>query len=240
MRILVVGLCGRMGRTVAGLCREGFCGVEVACGVDKAPRPEDFDIPCYPALSAVSGAVDCILDFSSAAATGEILDFALARKLPLVIASTGQSAKEKRAIARAAKEIPLFFSPNYSIGAALLCRLAVCAARTLADADVGIIETHRRGKADAPSGTALAVAETLKREARSGRIEVRSLRLGQTVGRHEVILAAADETLVLSHTAHNRRLYAKGALTAAAFLCGKAAGLYTMEDLLPALAGIGR
>lgn len=246
MQILLNGLCGRMGRTTADLCKHGFCGMEIVCGVDKDPRPEDFDVPCYPSLAAVAVEFDCIVDFSAAGATAELLDFATARARPLVLATTGQSQKDRRAILRAAKEIPIFFAPNFSIGAALLTTLAVAAAKAMPDADVEIVETHRKDKADAPSGTALAIADAVckaarphaavaanGRKKRPGDIGVHALRLGQTVGTHEIRIANADECILLSHTAQNRTLFAKGALTAAAFLTGKAAGLYTMRDLLP-------
>ncbi|MBQ9428541.1 MAG: 4-hydroxy-tetrahydrodipicolinate reductase [Clostridia bacterium] len=248
MRILLVGICGRMGRTVVSLCRAGCGGMEVVCGVDKDPRPADFDVPCYPALAAVTPPFDCIVDFSSADETASLLAFAAERGRPLVLATTGQSAKEKRAVMRTAKEIPIFFAPNFSIGAALLCSLAVEAAKVLAGADIEIVETHRRGKKDAPSGTALAIADALCKEARpfaavacgrpkarAGDIGIHALRLGQTVGKHEVLIAAEDESILLSHTAQNSTLYAKGALRAAAFLSGKPPGLYTMRDLLPTL-----
>lgn len=246
MRILISGLGGRMGRETARLAREGHCGAELVGGVSPHGCP-DFGVPCAPDFDSVTVSADCVIDFSHHAATYELLRFAKKKRLPLVLASTGQTDAERAAILAAAAEIPLFFSANCAPGVTLLTVLAKKAASAMPDAEIEIVERHHDRKLDAPSGTALALAEAL-REARpdaqilTGRsghrrrapneIGVHAIRLGGAVGTHEVLFGTAHETVTLRHEAHSRALYAEGALAAAAFLQGKPAGLYGMEDMI--------
>ena len=169
--------------------------------------------------------------------------------MPLVIATTGQDKYELSMIEHASKSIPVFHSANMSLGVALLCELAVTAAKAMPDADIEIVEAHHNRKLDAPSGTALMLANELKTvrenaEFQFGRhgnqkrtpseIGIHALRLGNIVGEHEIILATATQKITLRHEAQTRALFAEGAIAAAGFLIGQRPGLYTMKDIVGA------
>ena len=227
MKIIINGALGKMGRCVEGLSLN--LGHEV---VFRA------DLPPAPAISDFSGEVDVIIDFSSPSATPKLLEYATARSLPVVIATTGQDRRQKSAVAAAAKKIPIFFSANLSVGIAALCRAANDITAYFNEADIEISETHHRDKRDAPGGTALLIAERLnmgavygRRGKRDKRIGLSSLRLGNIVGEHEVFIAQGDEILSVRHVALSRTVFAQGALKAAAFLLGKPCGLYDIFDL---------
>ena len=246
MKILLSGIGGHMGREVLRLTRAGCRGIETAAGVD-AFADEDFGVPCARAFEEAAADVDCIIDFSHHSLTMELLSFAEKHSLPLVLATTGQTAAEREAIEVASKTIPVFFAANYSLGVALLIELAKKAAQTMPDAEIEIIEKHHDRKIDAPSGTALAIAEavrSVKPDAfyvcgRSGQgkrakeeIGIHAVRMGNIVGEHEVIIGTASQTLTLKHEAHSRALFAEGALAAAEFIRCKAPGLYSMSDMV--------
>ncbi len=246
MKILVSGLGGFMGREIAALAAAGYCGAELAGGVDPNGSREYPDL-CVGSFDEAPTDVDCILDFSHHAATPELTAFAVKNALPLVIATTGQTAEELELIKAASKEIPLFFAANYSLGVALLVELAKRTASLFPEADVEIVETHHNRKIDAPSGTALTLAReiaSVRDGARittgrsgigarqKGDIGVQSVRMGNIVGIHEVHVCTANQTITLRHEAHSRALFAEGALTAAAWLMSRDAGLYDMKDLM--------
>ncbi|MCR4935371.1 MAG: 4-hydroxy-tetrahydrodipicolinate reductase [Oscillospiraceae bacterium] len=246
MKILVSGLGGHMGREVARLAQSGCRGARLAAGVD-VNGCEDFGVPCARSFSEAPADVDCIVDFSNHKATAELLDFALAHRLPLVLATTGQTEEERAAIVKAAEQIPVFFAANYSLGVALLLELAKRAAAVMSDAEIEIVEIHHDRKLDAPSGTALALAEAIQEVrpdstlsmGRSGHakrtkqeIGIQSVRMGNIVGIHEVMVGTANETVTLRHEAYSRALFAEGALAAAQFLMGKGPGLYNMQSML--------
>ncbi len=245
MKILINGICGFMGREVEKLCRAGYRDSELGGGVD----PSSTDSAIYHDLSdlPLDAEIDCIVDFSFHAVTPALLDFAVARRLPVVIATTGHTLAELDAINRAAGSIPIFFSANMSLGVALLVELAKKATAALPDADIEIVEIHHNRKLDAPSGTALMLARAVASmrpgsvitTGRSGQgkrsvneIGVQSLRLGNIVGTHEVILGTQNQTITLKHEAHSRALFAEGALAAAEFIAPRAPGLYDMNDLV--------
>lgn len=246
MKLIVTGAAGRMGRELLSAIAATEGRFTVAAAVDISGTAIE-GVPTYTTLGDVTEEADVLIDFSHHAATAEILDFAKARKLPLVIATTGQTEEERAAILAAAKTLPVFFSGNMSIGIALLVSLARQAAAIFPEADVEIVEVHHNKKLDAPSGTALMLAEGI-REVREdgelvvgrsghaprkpGEIGIHSLRLGNVVGRHEVHINTGSETLVLGHEAHSRVLFAEGALRAAEYLVGKEAGHYNVRDLL--------
>lgn len=246
MKILVGGLNGRMGREVARLASEGYRGAELTAGV--SPRGcADFAVPCATRWRDAEPNVDCIVDFSHHSATYELLDFAKAHRLPLVLATTGQTEDEHTAILAAATELPLFLSANCSLGVALLIELAKKAAAAMPDAEIEIVERHHDRKLDAPSGTALAIADAIREirpdaavnAGRSGHglrapneIGVHAIRIGNVVGEHEVVLGAPNQTVTLKHEAHSRALFAEGALAAADFLQGKPVGLYDMNSMI--------
>ncbi len=190
---------------------------------------------------------DVIIDFSHHSVTSELLKFAIERKKPLVIATTGQTEDEIALIHEASRKIPVFFASNYSIGVATLIRLAKIAASALPDADIEIVETHHNRKIDAPSGTALTLFDAVKsvrtgavaKLGRSGHarrerdeVGIHSLRLANVVGIHEVFVTTAAEQLVLRHEAYSREVFARGALDAAMFLKDSEPGLYSMSDML--------
>ena len=251
MKILVVGLGGFMGHEVAKLALAGFKGCELAGGIDPNGCP-DIDTVCVADFNAAANEaafadVDCVVDFSHHSNTFALLDFVKAKNLPLVLATTGQTDEERTAIAEAAKQIPLFFASNYSMGVALLVELAKKTAIAFPEADIEIVETHHNRKVDAPSGTALTLANEIasvrkdaqitsgrtgmgKRE--PGEIGVQAVRRGNIVGIHEVLVSTQNQTITLKHEAHSRALFAEGALSAAAWLSGKPAGLYDMKALV--------
>ncbi len=246
MRILLSGIGGHMGREVLRLTKEGCRGMVTAAGVD-AFAEEDFGVPCAKTFGDAVADVDCIVDFSHHSLTHDLLDFAMAHGLPVVLATTGQTAEEREYIETAAQKIPVFFAANYSVGVALLIELAKKAAQTLPDAEIEIVEKHHDRKLDAPSGTALAIADAIKSVkenaftvcGRSGQgkrtkdaIGIHAIRMGNIVGEHEVILGTASQTLTLKHEAHSRALFAEGALAAAQRLVCKGAGLYDMADMI--------
>lgn len=245
MNIIINGAGGRMGRMLEAAI-EARDGASVAAQVDQRFET-DVAAGRYAALPDYGGPADVLVDFSHHAATGDVLDYCLARGLPAVIATTGQTEAELAAIREAAARIPVFVSANMSIGVALVAELAQKAAAAFPDADIEIVERHHNQKLDVPSGTALLLARRIgevRPKARfvvgrheDGRrakeeIGIHSLRCGNEVGTHEIIIAAGSETVTLKHEAESRALFADGALAAAAFLQGRAPGLYDMRDML--------
>ena len=236
-----------MGREVEKLVREGYRGSELAGGVDITATEGCSDVPVAASFDEAITDVDCIVDFSHHAGTKGLLDFAVKNNIPLVLATTGQTDEERAMISEAAKQIPLFFASNYSLGIALLVELAKKAAAAMPDAEIEIVEMHHERKIDAPSGTALTLAneiKTVRPEANivSGRsgmgkrepndIGISAVRMGNIVGIHEVMIGTQNQTITLKHEAHSRALFAEGALAAAAFIQGKPAGLYDMKSLI--------
>ena len=242
MIVIVNGAGGRLGQEVIKAAKGAGHSV---VAVDKlGVSPEAVT---YKSLNEYAGQADVVIDFSSHLATKELTDFVRRRHLPLVLATTGQTDEEKEMIFAAAKEIPLFFSANMSFGVALLISLVKKAAELLHEDDIEIVETHHNHKADAPSGTALmianAISDTLggrkivkgrsglsKREA--GEIGISSIRIGSVVGKHEVMFGDGIETITVTHEAHDKALFASGAVRAAAFIVKKPAGLYDMQSLV--------
>lgn len=248
MKILVNGICGFMGREVAKLCVAGYRGSSLIGGIDPAGI-ETEGAAVYTDFASVpaDADIDCIVDFSVHVCTPALLDFAVERKIPVVLATTGHTQDELNAIKAASSEIPVFFSANMSLGVALLVELAKKTALSMPDADIEIVETHHNRKLDAPSGTALMIAEAIRtvrtdaelKKGRSGQakrkeneIGIHAVRMGNIVGTHEVLVGTQNQTITLKHEAHSRALFAEGAVAAAAFICGKKAGLYDMNSLV--------
>ncbi|MCI6989967.1 MAG: 4-hydroxy-tetrahydrodipicolinate reductase [Clostridiales bacterium] len=240
MNIIVNGAAGRMGQQVCRLLAEQ--GHTLAAAVDRAGG-EGF----CAALADYTGPADVVIDFSFHEGVGELVDYCVSRKLPLVAATTGYTPEEFQRLEAGAKEIPIFQSYNMSIGVALLAKLVGQAAAIFQGCDVEIVEAHHNRKADAPSGTALLLADAVKAKrpdaeyvfGRSGQhkrqpneIGIHALRMGNVVGEHEVIFATDNQTITLKHQAHDRALFAEGALAAAHFVVGQPAGLYHMDHLL--------
>ena len=246
MRIILTGYEGHMGREVRASA-ERLTDADIVLGVD--PMIPESTAACVRSFEEAKAEAEVIIDFSHHALTGDLLAFAKARKLPLVLATTGQTEAEKAAIRDAAKEIPIFLAANYSLGIAALTDLVQKALVLYPEAEVEIVEQHHDRKLDAPSGTALALFEAVKEvrpEARAvlGRsgqgkrqpqdVGIHAIRMGNIVGVHQVMIGTQNETLTLTHQAASRGVFADGSLKAARFLVGKAPGLYDMKDLLRA------
>ena len=242
MKVIVNGACGRMGKEVVRLVNSGFEDSTLAASVDKFGT---LDI--LTSFDDVNVDADVIVDFSNPEALNELLAYAQRTKTALVVATTGFSAEQLETIRKASENIPIFLSYNMSLGIALLVRMAKQVASVFKSADVEIVEIHHNRKLDAPSGTALMLAEAVKEVrpdsefvfGRSGshrreknEIGIHSLRMGNITGEHDVIISTDSQTITLKHEVHDRALLAEGALSAAAFLVGKPAGMYSMEDIL--------
>lgn len=245
--VILSGMYGHMGREVLKLCENSYRGSSIVYGID--PQCDgSISVPAAKSFSEADTPVaDCVIDFSHHSCTGDLVDYSVKNGYPLVIATTGQTPEEKEMIFRAAERIPVFFAANYSLGIALLIELAKKTAASFPDAEIEIVEKHHDRKIDAPSGTALAIADAIRSvrpEAenvcgRSGQgkrkpndIGIHAIRMGNIVGEHEVIIGTQTQTITLKHEAHSRALFAEGAVCAAEFLCGKPAGMYSMNDLV--------
>lgn len=247
MKILINGILGFMGKEVRKLCDASYRGSEFFAGVDLFAKGDEENV--YSSLEAVPNIneVDCIVDFSHHEATPGLLEYAIAKNVPVVLATTGHTEAEIALIREAALKIPVFYSANMSLGIALLVELAKKTAEAMPDAEIEIIEKHHNRKIDAPSGTALMIANALKEvrpdsyanNGRSGQgkrtkneIGIHAIRMGNIVGEHEVIVGTENQTITLRHEAHSRALFAEGALAAAAFIADKPAGIYDMKSLV--------
>ncbi|MDE6867950.1 MAG: 4-hydroxy-tetrahydrodipicolinate reductase [Clostridia bacterium] len=245
--ILVCGICGKMGGVVAELLQNDI-GARVVCGVDLNGC-ENAKIPVYRTFDCVKEKVDVILDFSSPAALEVELNWAVKKGVPVVLAATGYTEDDLKFIENCAKKVAVFKTANFSIGVNLLVKLVREAADTLGEKfDIEIIEKHHNQKADAPSGTALMLADSANsafggdkkylngRQGKTGKrgneIGIHAVRGGTIVGEHDVIFAGADEVITLSHSATSKRVFAEGAIKAAKWLAGKPAGKYDMGSII--------
>lgn len=244
--VLVCGIGGRMGAELCEAISENE-GMQVVCGVDiNAP---ELNIPVYPCFGNVKEHVDVVIDFSSPDALHGELEWAKTQHVPVVLATTGYFEDDLRYIEECARELAIFKTANFSLGVNMLVKLVKEAAETLGEKfDIEIIEKHHRFKADAPSGTALMLADSAnsafdgKKQYLYGRegitdirdkeICIHAVRGGTIVGEHEVVFAGEDEIITLSHSAHSKKVFAEGAARAAKWIVGKPAGLYDMFNLL--------
>ena len=238
MKAVICGANGAMGKLIDGILGDAVVGRVSIDGENGVPKT-------FAELGNVNA--DMVIDFSHHTAVADVLDYAKANGCAAVIGTTGHTAGEKELIYAAAREIPLFYSGNMSLGIAVLCRLAKEAARWFPEADIEIVEVHHNRKVDAPSGTAHMLFNAI-RQARPDAVEVcgragegkrkknevgvASLRLGTVVGVHEVHIHTGSQCLTLRHEAVTRAMLADGAVDAARFMEGKTAGLYDMESLL--------
>lgn len=245
-KIILSGCMGRMGKAITNIVAESQ-DAEIVCGFDI--RDGDCGYPVYSDYSSVSVDADVMIDFSHPSNLSNLLTYAQKNRLPVVVATTGLTEDQKKELADAAKIVPVFFSANMSLGINLLIRLAKQAAKILEGSfDIEIIEKHHNKKIDAPSGTALAIADGISqslsekpeyiyerhsvRKPRSkNEIGLHAVRGGTIVGEHEVLFAGPDELITLAHSAQSREVFAQGAVRAAMFLSKKDAGFYTMDDL---------
>lgn len=245
LNIILCGCGGRMGAAVAAAAEAA--GDRIVAGVDINPASAS-PYPVYHNPAEFTGHADVMIDFSHHSALPALLDYAVKSNTPLVVATTGHTSEEMTMMREAATKVPVFFSRNMSLGINLLISLCRRAAATLGeDFDIEIIEKHHNKKLDAPSGTALMIADALaeegdhpyvydrhaERRARArGEIGLHAVRGGTIVGEHEVMFCGKDEIVTLSHSAASREVFATGALRAARFLVGKGAGFYNMDDVV--------
>lgn len=246
-KIILCGANGKMGHVIRNIvAADNEC--EIVAGVDINTESKDF--PIYSEIDSVKEIADVIIDFSNPALLNSLLEYSTAKKIPVVIATTGFDDDQKKQIENAATENGVFFTYNMSLGINLLATLAKKAVDVLGnDFDIEIIEKHHNQKIDAPSGTALMLADAIceeidkpmkyeydrhsKREKRSkNEIGMHAVRGGTIVGEHEIIFAGRDEIITLSHSARSKEIFAVGAVNAAKYMVGKGAGLYTMKDLI--------
>lgn len=238
MKLIINGAAGRMGHIIAQMAGEE----NIAARVDLAGGQG-----IYKSLDEFTGEADCVVDFSNHKAAPSVVSYCVKRNLPILIASTGHDENELAQIKAASEKIPVFLSPNMSIGVALLADVAERVAKIFGECDIEMIEAHHNQKLDVPSGTALMLAKRLQ-EAREdltfniGRHEngkrtkneigIHSLRYGSEVGTHEIIFSNGLETITIRHDAKDRALFARGALEAVKWLVKQSAGFYSMRDFL--------
>ena len=248
-RVIMHGCNGHMGQVITKLAEEDT-DVEIVAGVD----PFDDGHNSYPVFSSIEKCdvdADVVIDFSSAKAEDALIDYCTASKLPVIVCTTGLSEAQLTKIREASEKVAVLKSANMSLGINTLMKLVQDAAKVLANAgfDIEIVEKHHNKKLDAPSGTALALADSIN-EAMDERyhykydrstervrrdeneIGISAVRGGTIVGDHDVIFAGTDEVITFSHTAYSKAIFGKGALQAALFLAGKEPGMYDMQDVI--------
>lgn len=267
--VVVCGAMGRMGRAILGVLAGRPAGLDLAAAVEAEGHPllgrDAFEaagvgragVAVTADFRRAIASADVAIDFSSAAASVRHAAEAAAAGRPIVVGSTGFSAEQSKAVAEAARRIPCLLSPNMSVGVNLLFKVAADVARVLGDDyDVEIVEVHHRFKKDAPSGTAVKIAEVvagalgrsmdeagvfgrrgMTGERKRGEIGVFAVRAGDVVGEHTLVFGGIGERFEITHRAHSRETFARGAVRAAAWILGKPPGLYSMQDVLGIGAG---
>ena len=249
VKIIMHGCNGHMGQVISNIV-EKDANAQIVAGIDIADQGKN-SYPVFTDIDACQVEADAIVDFSSAKAADALLDYCVERSLPVVLCTTGLSEEQLAKVEETAKKIPVLKSANMSLGINTLMKLIQDAAKVLATAgfDMEIVEKHHRLKVDAPSGTALALADSInevmdnkyhyvydrsqKREKRDDKeIGISAVRGGTIVGEHEIIFAGQDEVIEFKHTAYSKAIFGKGAVEAAKFLAGKPAGRYDMSDVI--------
>lgn len=246
-KIILSGANGKMGRVIQNVVSSRD-DCEIVAGVDLNTESNSF--PVYSNISEITEDADVIIDFSNPAALESLLTYSEANNMPVVIATTGFDENQKEMIKEASKKCPVFFTYNMSMGINLLANLAKKAVSVLgSDFDIEIIEKHHNQKIDAPSGTALMLADAIceeidnpmkyeydrhsKREKRTkNEIGLHAVRGGTIVGEHDIMFCGRDEIITLSHSARSKEIFAVGAVNAAVYMSGKEAGLYDMAELI--------
>lgn len=249
VKIIMHGCNGHMGQVISDIV-EKDPDAEIVAGIDIADQGKN-SYPVFTDIDACQAEADAIIDFSSAKATDKLLEYSAARQIPVVLCSTGLSQEQLAKVEETSRKVAVLKSANMSLGINTLLKLVQDAARVLAAAgfDMEIVEKHHRLKLDAPSGTALALADSIneamdnqyhyvydrsqKREKRDDKeIGISAVRGGTIVGEHEIIFAGQDEVIEFKHTAYSKAIFGKGAVEAAKFLAGKSAGRYDMSDVI--------
>lgn len=245
LRVIISGYSGSMGKVLTK-CANEDSEIEIVCGASK----DDLDVPfkTYHKMSEVEELADVIIDFSHHSTIDDTLSYAIKTKTPIVIATTGFNEEELEKIKKASNIIPIFHSSNMSLGVNVLVKLVKEAAKSLNGFDIEIIEKHHNKKLDAPSGTAVMIANGVKevlpdseyiygRHGRSDKrssneIGIHAIRGGTIVGEHTTIFAGHDEVVEIKHSAQSKDIFAKGAIAAAKFLVKQEAGYYNMNNML--------
>ena len=249
VKIIMHGCNGRMGRVITDLVSQESEATIVA-GVDKFGNSTG-EFPVFDSIEKCDVQADVIIDFSNASAVDSVLDYAVEKKIPVVLCTTGLSDDQLARVKETSSKVAVLKSANMSVGVNVLMKVLRDAAPTLAAAgfDIEIVEKHHNQKLDAPSGTAIALADSIndslnneyeyvydrstRREKRPEKeIGISAVRGGTIVGDHDVIFAGLDEVVTLSHRAYSRSIFAKGAIEAAKFLAGKPAGMYDMSNVI--------
>ena len=249
VNIIMNGCNGHMGRVITDIVNQDenatiVAGVDPYTGIDN-------EYPVFTKISDCNIKADAIIDFSSAKAVDDVIDYAVDTQTPLVLCTTGLSDEQLAKVDEASKKVAILRSANMSLGVNTLMKLLKVATEVLAERgfDIEIVEQHHRRKLDAPSGTALALADTIneaadnkyeyifdrsqRREARDSKeLGISAVRGGTIVGVHDVIYAGTDEVIEIKHTAYSRAIFAKGSVDAAKFLAGKGPGMYDMSDVI--------
>lgn len=245
--VLVSGACGRMGKEVISAL-EASQDLKLVCGIDREENLNGV-FPIYSDFSKIKEKIDIIIDFSHVHLTLKVLEYAKEKHIPIVVATTGFNREQEQIIRNYSKELPIFKSANMSYDINLMCKIVAELAPLLAGADIEITETHHRNKVDAPSGTALLLANSinealgnkmkyvydrhdLSRKREDDEIGFTSIRGGNIVGEHVVQFFSPYETFEIKHTSYSRTVFAEGAIKAALFMINKPNGLYNMNDLL--------
>lgn len=249
VKIIMHGCNGHMGQVISGIV-EKDPDAEIVAGIDIADQGKK-SYPVFTDIDACQVEADAIIDFSSAKATDKLLEYSAARQIPVVLCSTGLSQEQLAKVEETSRKVAVLKSANMSLGINTLLKLVQDAAKVLAAAgfDMEIVEKHHRLKLDAPSGTALALADSIneamdnqyhyvydrsqRREKRDAKeIGISAVRGGSIVGEHEVIFAGPDEVIEFKHTAYSKAVFGKGAVEAAKYLAGKPAGRYDMSNVI--------
>ena len=249
VRAIMHGCNGHMGQVITGLIKADE-GIELVAGIDKYTGIAN-DYPVFESLEKCDVEADVIIDFSNAAAADALLTYCKEKKMPVVLCTTGLSEEQLAKIPEAAKKTAVLKSANMSLGINLLMKLLKEATKVLAPAgyDMEIVEKHHNQKLDAPSGTAIALADSMneamdeayhyvydrsqeRKKRDTKEIGISAVRGGTIVGEHEVLFAGTDEVIEFKHTAYSKTIFGKGAVEAAKFLAGKPAGLYDMSDVI--------
>lgn len=249
VRIIMCGCNGKMGRVISDLAKED-AQARIVAGIDFVTE-QNYDYPVFQSITECNVDADVIIDFSSPQKLTERLAFSTEKKVPMVFCTTGLSEEEFAQVLEASKKVAVLRSANMSLGINTILKLVAAAAKVFAaaDFDMEIVEKHHNRKVDAPSGTALAIADAInevlnkeyaykydrskERKMRDKKeIGISAVRGGTIVGEHEVIFAGADEVIEIKHTAYSKAIFGNGALQAAKFLAGKPAGMYTMSDVI--------
>lgn len=249
IKAIMHGCNGKMGQVITGICKED-AGIEIVAGIDVYDGIKN-DYPVFSNISLCNVPADVIIDFSNAGAVDDLLVYSVEKQIPVVLCTTGLSEEQLEKVKEASAKVAILRSANMSLGINTLMELLKKAAQIFAPAgfDMEIVEKHHKLKVDAPSGTALALADSLNegldnayhyvydrsqvRQKRDDKeIGISAVRGGTIVGDHDVIFAGADEVVTFSHTAYSKAVFGKGAIQAAKFLAGKGPGWYQMSDVI--------